>query len=106
MQKRIVTESELLKALKIRRETLNVLEEEGIIVPRRKRGERVYSAEQVEDIILAVDLRREMGVNWAGVEVALNMRRNIRQMSQQMAQIIEYMRKRLVCEFTEEDSQE
>ena len=106
MQKRIVMESELLKALKIRREILNVLEEEGIIVPRRKRGARVYSAEQVEDIIFAVDLRREMGVNWAGVEVALNMRRNIRQMSRQIEQIFEYMRKRFVCEFTEEDTEE
>ncbi len=106
MQKRIITESELLKVLKIRRETLDILEEEGIIVPHRKRGERVYNTEQVEDILFAMDLRREMGVNWAGVEVALNMRRNIRQMSRQMERIADYMRKHLVSEFTEENTEE
>ena len=106
MQKRAIAESELLRALKIRREVLNVLEDEGIVVPRRRRGERIYSAEQLEDIIFAVDLHREMGVNWAGVEVALNMRRRMRQMSRQMEEIFDYMRKHLVCEFSEDDTTE
>ena len=106
MQKRLISESDLLKALKIRREILDVLEEEDIVAPRRRRGERLYSAEQLEEVIFAVDLRREMGVNWAGVEVALNMRRRMRQMSRQMEEVFDHIRKHFECEFYEDDSTE
>jgi DNA-binding transcriptional MerR regulator len=84
--------------------TLKALEEREIITPHRRRGERVYNEEQVADIIFALDLRREMGVNWPGVDVALQMRRNMRRMTEQVEEIFNYVRENLEGEFPDKDT--
>jgi len=104
MPKLTYTETQLVKVLKVRRVTLNVLEEREIVTPRRRRGERVYNEEQVAEIIFALDLRKEMGVNWPGVDVALQMRRNMRRMAEQMEEIFNYVRENFAGEFPDEDT--
>ena len=107
MAKRTYTEIQILKTLRIKSVTLKTLEEEEIIIPRRRKGQRIYDMEQVAEIIFAIDLYREMGVNWAGVEVALQMRRNMKKMERQMEEICKYLRNQVLCELEqEEDSSE
>lgn len=68
-------------SLKIVAETLGVhpqairlYEREGLITSVRTGGERYYSCQQIERLRVIVRLRQELGVNLAGIEVILNMR--------------------------------
>lgn len=81
----------ICKEMNIKPRILEILEEEGIIAPRRRSGERFYSMEQVEEINFALALRKQMGVNWAGVEVAIEMRRSMKRMSRQIEEVFEYI---------------
>ena len=45
---------------------------------------RVYSAEDVEEIRLILRLGRELGVNLAGIEIILKMRRQMQAMQQEL----------------------
>jgi len=81
-----------MRVAKVRRETLARLEKEGIVVPRRRGTEKIYDAWQVAEILFALDLRKNMGVNWAGVEVALQMRRNMAEMMNQFEKFFDLFR--------------
>ncbi len=68
-------------SLKIVAETLGVhpqairlYEREGLITSVRTEGERYYSGQQIERLRVIVRLRQELGVNLAGIEVILNLR--------------------------------
>jgi MerR family transcriptional regulator/heat shock protein HspR len=57
-------------------QTLRTYEREGLIRPARTEGNtRLYSEEDLDRIDLILRLTNELGVNLAGVEVILNMRR-------------------------------
>ena len=66
-------------------QTLRVYERKGLIRPSRTTGRtRVYSAEDVEEIRLILRLGRELGVNLAGIEIILKMRRQMQAMQQEL----------------------
>jgi MerR family transcriptional regulator/heat shock protein HspR len=52
----------------------------------------MYSAEDVEEIARLVRLTRDLGVNLAGVEIILKMRRRMLDMQAQMEQLLGYVR--------------
>ena len=59
-------------------QTLRLYERKGLIRPSRTDGRtRVYSAEDVEEIRLILRLSRDLGVNLAGIEIILRMRRQM-----------------------------
>jgi MerR family transcriptional regulator, heat shock protein HspR len=89
------SEASVARTLRIRKSTLRKMEEEGIISPKSRFGKRWYSVEQVEDLLFARDLIYDMGVNLAGVEVALRMRKNMRGLNNQLEQIFEYLKQRM-----------
>lgn len=79
--------------LKIHPQTLRMYEKKGLIRPGRTEGKtRMYSAEDVEDIARLVRLTRDLGVNLAGVEIILKMRRRMLDMQAQMEQLLGYVR--------------
>lgn len=96
------SETVIVRQLRIRRTVLRKMEEEGIIKPFLKDGEKYYNEEQVSDIIFARNLISCMGVNLPGVVVAIKMRRNFMKAENQVEQLIEYLRKRLEEKFFEE----
>jgi MerR family transcriptional regulator/heat shock protein HspR len=74
-------------------QTLRSYEREGLLRPSRTKGNtRLYTDKDLEQLELILTLTRELGVNLAGVEVVLHMRRKMQRMHDEMDQLVEYLR--------------
>src|SRR6186713_2280024 len=72
-------------------QTLRLYEREGLLKPSRTDGNtRLYSEEDLEQLETILSLTRDLGVNLAGVEIILNMRRKMEQMQGEVNQFMEY----------------
>jgi MerR family transcriptional regulator/heat shock protein HspR len=79
--------------LKVHPQTLRFYEKKGLVRPSRTEGQtRMYSAEDVEDIARLLRLTRDLGVNLAGVEIILKMRRRMIEMQKQIEDLLTYVR--------------
>jgi MerR family transcriptional regulator/heat shock protein HspR len=79
--------------LKIHPQTLRFYEKKGLVRPSRTVGRtRMYSADDVEDIARLLRLTRDMGVNLAGAEIIVKMRRRMIDMQKQIESLVEYVR--------------
>jgi len=77
--------SVVAEMLAIHPQTLRLYEKKGLIRPSRTTGRtRLYSAEDVEEIRLILRLGRELGVNLAGIEIILKMRRQMQAMQEEL----------------------
>jgi MerR family transcriptional regulator/heat shock protein HspR len=77
--------SVVAEMLALHPQTLRIYERKGLIRPSRTTGRtRLYSAEDVEEIRLILRLSRELGVNLAGVEIILKMRRQMQTLQQEL----------------------
>jgi MerR family transcriptional regulator/heat shock protein HspR len=86
--------------LSIHPQTLRLYEREGFINPRRTRGNtRLYSERDVEGVRRVLHLTRDLGVNLAGVEVILEMRRKMEKMRAETDEKIEFLRQEMRREF-------
>ncbi|GIX46157.1 MAG: MerR family transcriptional regulator [Candidatus Tectimicrobiota bacterium] len=86
--------SRIAKMLDIHPQTLRLYERAGFIKPARSKGNtRLYSWEDVEQIRLVLHLTRDLGVNLAGVEVILRVRRELEQLQQE----VEELRRQLIA---------
>ncbi len=74
-------------------QTLRLYEREGLLRPSRSEGNtRLYTSEDLEQLDIILKLTRELGVNLAGVEIILNMRRRMQEMEREMKAFVEYVR--------------
>ena len=74
-------------------QTLRLYEREGLLKPSRTEGNtRLYSEEDLEQLETILSLTRDLGVNLAGVEIILNMRRKIEQMQGEVNEFMEYVK--------------
>ncbi|MCA9773775.1 MAG: MerR family transcriptional regulator [Myxococcales bacterium] len=71
------------------------LEHEELVVPVIRRREKVYPIDQVDRVRVAHILMEELGVNLAGIEVALNMRQQMARMQQDFEGTIRALLERL-----------
>ena len=79
--------------LKLHPQTLRMYEKKGLIRPSRTEGQtRRYSAENVEEIARVTRLARDLGVNLAGIEIILKMRRRMLDMQTQIEDLTSYVR--------------
>jgi len=77
--------------LKMHPQTLRIYERKGLIRPSRTVGRtRMYSAEDVEEIRRIQRLTRDLGVNLAGVEIVLKMRRQMLAMQEEIQELASY----------------
>jgi MerR family transcriptional regulator/heat shock protein HspR len=77
-------------------QTLRLYEREGLLKPSRTRGNTpLFSGEDLEQLETILTLTRDLGVNLAGVEVILNMRRKIEQMQGEVNEFMEYVKREL-----------
>ena len=77
-------------------QTLRLYEREGLLKPSRTDGNtRLYSEEDLEQLEVILSLTREMGVNLAGVEIILNMRRKIEAMQSEVNEFMDYVKHEL-----------
>lgn len=80
--------------LKIHPQTLRLYERKGLIRPSRTVGRtRMYSAEDVDEIRRILRLTRDLGVNLAGVEILLKMRRQMLAMQQELEELAVHVRR-------------
>ena len=79
--------------LKLHPQTLRMYEKKGLIRPSRTVGQtRMYSAEDVEEIARVTRLARDLGVNLAGIEIILKMRRRMLDMQTQIEDLMDHVR--------------
>lgn len=74
-------------------QTLRLYEREGLIKPSRSDGNtRLFTESDLEELEVVLSLTRELGVNLAGVEIILNMRKKMTQMQKEFKHFIDYLR--------------
>ena len=67
-------------------QTLRLYEREGLLKPSRTEGNtRLYSEDDLRQLEVILNLTRDLGVNLAGVEIVLNMRKKLEQMQAEFA---------------------
>jgi MerR family transcriptional regulator/heat shock protein HspR len=77
-------------------QTLRLYEREGLLKPSRTEGNtRLYSEEDLEQLETILSLTRDLGVNLAGVEIILNMRRKMERMQGEVNEFMEYVKREL-----------
>jgi MerR family transcriptional regulator/heat shock protein HspR len=88
--------SVVAKSYGIHPQTLRLYEREGLLKPSRTEGNtRLYSEEDLRQLEVILNLTRELGVNLAGVEIILNMRRKMEQMQLEVNEFVSWVRKEL-----------
>ena len=79
--------------LRVHPQTLRFYEKKGLLRPSRTVGRtRMYSAEDVEELARLLRLTRDLGVNLAGVEIIIKMRRRMIDMQKQIEDLLTYVR--------------
>jgi MerR family transcriptional regulator/heat shock protein HspR len=89
--------TEVIERFQVDREFLIDLEEEEIVCPicREQSKEKLFSPRDLENLRLAKILFEEMDVNLPGIEVILQMRKNMLDMRKQFDAILEDLASRL-----------
>ena len=74
---------------------LRIYEKEKLVIPQRtKRNTRLYSQRDLELLQKIITLHQDLGVNLAGVEIILNMRKRMQQMQTDFEKFLEEVRSR------------
>jgi MerR family transcriptional regulator, heat shock protein HspR len=78
-------------------QTLRLYEREGLLKPSRTEGNtRLNSEEDLRQLEVILNLTRDLGVNLAGVEIVLNMRRKMEQMQGEMDEFMKWVKDELM----------
>jgi MerR family transcriptional regulator/heat shock protein HspR len=84
--------SSVARLYNIHPQTLRLYEREGLLKPSRSDGNtRLYSDEDLARLEIILNLSRDLGVNLAGIEIILNMRRRIERIESEVNQFLEYV---------------
>jgi MerR family transcriptional regulator/heat shock protein HspR len=74
-------------------QTLRLYEREGLLKPSRTEGNtRLYSDDDLQELETILALTRDLGVNLAGVEIILNMRRKMERMQREVNEFMQYVK--------------
>lgn len=88
--------SVVAKSYGIHPQTLRLYEREGLLKPSRTEGNtRLYSEEDLRQLEVILNLTRDLGVNLAGVEIVLNMRRKMEQMQTEINEFLGHVQQEL-----------
>jgi MerR family transcriptional regulator/heat shock protein HspR len=78
-------------------QTLRMYEREGLLTPSRSSGNtRLYDEDDLQRLEVVLSLTRDLGVNLAGVEVVLNMRRNMERLQNEVGRLMAFVRDELL----------
>ena len=85
--------SSVAEQYEIHPQTLRLYEREGLLKPSRTDGNtRLYSDDDLTELETILALTRDLGVNLAGVEIILNMRRKMEQMQHEVNEFMVYVK--------------
>jgi MerR family transcriptional regulator, heat shock protein HspR len=88
MPRKYLRITEVTKICRVDVKFVKRLEQEQVIHSILRRSEKVYPLDQVDRVRVARLLIEEMGVNFEGAEVALNMREQMIAMQRQFNEIL------------------
>jgi MerR family transcriptional regulator, heat shock protein HspR len=77
--------------LEVHPQTLRLYEREGFITPTRINRQRLYSDMDVQKLHLIIELTRDLGVNRAGVDIILRLRKRIEGMQREIMEMMQYL---------------
>jgi MerR family transcriptional regulator/heat shock protein HspR len=80
-------------------QTLRLYEKEGLLHPQRSGGARIYSQEDLEQIRMILNLTKELGVNRAGVDIILRMRRRFEALQMEVESMMDHLEGEVRTEF-------
>jgi len=88
--------SVVAKSYGVHPQTLRLYEREGLLKPSRTDGNtRLYSEDDLRQLEVILNLTRDLGVNLAGVEIILNMRRKMDRMQREVNEFMQYVKHEL-----------
>jgi MerR family transcriptional regulator/heat shock protein HspR len=93
--------SVVAELLDVHPQTLRLYEREGLIRPKRLRRQRLYSEEDIERLSLILELTRDLGVNKAGVDIIMRMRRRLVALQKEVDTILNFLEEETRREFEE-----
>jgi MerR family transcriptional regulator, heat shock protein HspR len=88
--------SAVAKMFSVHQQTVRLYEKEGLICPKRSAGNtRLFSEEDVDRLEEVIYLTHELGINLAGVEMILKLKKQIKKMQDDMNSIFESTQEQL-----------
>jgi MerR family transcriptional regulator/heat shock protein HspR len=87
--------------LNVHPQTLRLYEREGLVVPKRVNRFRYYSDEDIERLNLILRLTRELGVNKAGVEIILRLKKRLESLQDLLEEMMLFLDEDLRFRFRE-----
>lgn len=95
--------SSVARLYNVHPQTLRLYEREGLLKPSRSQGNtRLYSEEDLKQLEVILNLTRDLGVNLAGIEVILNMRKKIERIETEVNEFLDYICKEFFKDQEEE----
>jgi MerR family transcriptional regulator, heat shock protein HspR len=82
--------SAVAQMFSVHQQTIRFYEQEGLITPKRSAGNtRLFSQEDVNRLEEIIYLTHQLGVNLAGVEMILKLKKQMRKMQKEMNKVFE-----------------
>lgn len=79
------------RMLEVHPQTLRMYEREGFICPHRINRQRLYSDEDLDRLNLVIRLTKDLGVNKAGVDIILRMRKQLASLQNEMNDMMRFL---------------
>jgi MerR family transcriptional regulator/heat shock protein HspR len=91
--------SAVAKMFSVHQQTVRLYEKQGLINPKRSTGNtRLFSEEDIDRLEEVIYLTHEMGINLAGVEMILRLKKQIKKMQGEMNKIFDSTQEELNLE--------
>lgn len=88
------------RMLNVHPQTLRLYEREGFVKPSRANGKtRLYSRKDIEQLEMVLRFTRDLGVNLAGVEVILELKKKLEAVQKENEELLRFASERLGEEF-------
>ena len=82
--------SSVAEMLSVHQQTIRMYEKEGFVTPKRSDGNtRLFSEENIDRLEEVIHLTHELGINLAGVEMVLKLRKQVNKMQNEMNKLFE-----------------
>lgn len=91
--------SAVAKMFSVHQQTVRLYEKQGLINPKRSSGNtRLFSEEDIDRLEEVIYLTHELGINLAGVEMILRLKKQIKKMQNEMNKIFDSTQQELDLE--------
>ncbi len=88
--------SAVAKMFSVHQQTIRLYEKEGLVCPKRSEGNtRLFSEEDIDRLEEVIYLTHQMGINLAGVQMILKLKKKIAKMQKDMNKMFEQTKEQL-----------